>query len=425
MQLNSKRMVQVLAGSGVSALATMLLAVAILLERPLAEYGFYAFLQVLLGLAMATSSALFVAPLLSRLNPAPGQASAPVGAFFLLQTVLILVLGLVVYGLSLGYQHPPSTALGLALAMVLQLWRWFARSILQTRADCQSLISSDAIFSGITLFGLALLWWQQQIDLASISSLTIVAAIGSMLSAGRIFWQLHTQIWQQCCWAEWRQGYQAQGKPAFIGVLSSESAANAHSYLVTLIAGPAAFAPIAAAAMVFRPCALLLTNFSQLSRSQLLQLKHQDQALLPLVARFRQHAAVLWLLNVLLLLIVVSIAWEPIRVFLIEKQLDEQTIVWAILGWCVLTLLRCWRSGATIYLQVQDQFAVLARTAVMPALLSVGLVIVSLQWWPAVWTLAAIIVSELWMAWLLRRAVLRTEANSADAKSMNGNETSI
>lgn len=410
MQLTSCRMLAVLAGSGTAALCALLMQLALLFYAPLADYGFFAFLQVVQGLLLGISTALFSAPLLSRQNPPAGQAPVAIGSFILLQLLFVLAGAGLIWLLASFYQMAPVTAFWLALATALQLWRWFGRSLLQNSADSRALIRVDASFSLVALCGTALLWWLQQISLQQLALLNALAAFVSLVCAGAGFWRSHGQLWRQLDWSEWQQGYAQQGKPALIGVCSGEAAANAHSYLITLLAGPAAFAPIAAAAMLFRPCALLLSNFSQLARGQLLQAWQAGQALPALVRRYRWHTLWLWAGNCVLVLLLLSLGASQLEAWLADKAMPAEQFMLAVLLWAVLSFLRTWRSSATLQLQVQDQFAALARTALWPALLSVVLVALFLGCWSPVWSLVAVILSELWMARLLALALRRVAA---------------
>jgi hypothetical protein len=109
-----------------------------------------------------------------------------------------------------------------------------------------------------------------------------------------------------------------------------------------------------------------------------------------------------------LLLVLCGLAGDQILAWLAMNDWVTTDIYIAVLLWGGLSLLRTLRSASTIQLQVQDQFAALAHTALWPALMSVVLVFIFLQLWPAVWTIAAVILSEVWMAWLLRLAVRRS-----------------
>lgn len=407
MRLTSWRMFSVLAGSSAAALSALLMQLALLIDAPLADYGFFAFLQVVQGLLLGVSSALFSAPLLSRQNPPAGQAPVAIGSFILLQLLFVLMGGGLVWSLANYYQIAAETAFWLGLATALQLWRWFGRSLLQNTADSRALIRVDASFSFVALCGTALLWGLQQISLQQLAQLNVLAAGASLACCGASFWRLHAKCWQQQNWPEWRQGYTQQGKPALVGVCSGEAAANAHSYLITFVAGPAAFAPIAAAAMLFRPCALLLTNFSQLARGQLLQAWQSGQALVPLLRRYRRHTCWLWLCNCALLWLLLSLGTSQLNNWLVDKAITAEQFWQAVLLWAALSFLRTWRSSATLELQLHNQFGVLARTALWPALLSVALVALFLYFWPPVWSLVAVIFSELWMARLLAQAVRR------------------
>ncbi len=412
MMFHRRSVMAVLAGSGLAALSAMLMQLALLLQSPLADYGFFAFVQVVQGLLIGVSSALFAAPLLSRWQHAAEQTSNATGSYFIVQLLFVLASFGLVFVLTLYYQFSWQTAVWLALAAALQLWRCFARSLLQNTVNTRALIRTDATFSLLALVGTSGLWLAQQVSLLHLAQLNALAAAGSLLLAGPHFWQQHQRMWQQRDWCQWQQGWQQQAKPALVGVLSAESAANAHSYLITLLAGPAAFAPIAAAAMLYRPAALLLTNLSQLCRGQLQQAWLQQQPLQTLLRHFRTQCLWLWCFNSTVLLLLLWIFAEPLELWLHAKQFVPADFLLAALLWGILTLQRAWRSSAAIQLQVQNQFAALARTALWPALLSVLLVLVFLQFWPAVWSLLAVILSELWMAWLLRLAVqrLRTAA---------------
>src|SRR5690606_21908036 len=93
----------------------------------------------------------------------------------------------------------------------------------------------------------------------------LVAALGASISCGIQLIRLQIR-----CTPRDIAGYGAvwrlQSKWALVGVASTEATANSHAWLVTFTAGPASFAPIAAAALLFRPVGLCAMALTQLER---------------------------------------------------------------------------------------------------------------------------------------------------------------
>jgi O-antigen/teichoic acid export membrane protein len=126
-----------------------------------------------------------------------------------------------------------------------------------------------------------------------------------------------------------------------------------------------------------------------------------------MLRHFRQQSMLLWFGNTILLIALFLLLPASSLVWFSSKNISVTDFQLAVFLWSLLSLLRSLRSARTIELQVLDQFALLAKITLWPALLSVTLVFLGVLFWPAVWTILAVILSELWMAMLLNRAVSR------------------
>lgn len=402
-----------LAGNTGLALSSFLLAYLLLQYAPAAHYGSFTFVLVLQALGMALCNALVASPLLILMNNQRDQAPAPAAlkGFLLLGSAIATVVA-ALQGLYLWLVLADCwLSVTLALAGWLQLVRWYGRCEWQNR-DVRVLLRSDLAFSVLIFLGAATLWWFERLTLQNVGWLLLLVSLAALLPfiAGFLMTLRANADWQAV-----KLGFRLQGKPALFGVLTVEATANFHSYLVVVLSGSIAFAPLAAAMLFFRPLAVVLGSLQQSERPLLvraLAAQHlsQDisqnvpgtqnaQRVQQLTSTLRRAAFGAFALNTLALLLV--FLWLP--EWLWPQSVSRGDFSNALILWGLIALLRALRSPATALLQAADQFAPLARATYASAMLTVPAVLIS--WWLAgpVASLLGVLAGELLLGWLLLR----------------------
>jgi hypothetical protein len=154
-------------------------------------------------------------------------------------------------------------------ALALLNWlRWFMRSLQLATADYESPVIADFVYGIVLAAGSSGLVSQHQVNTVNVVSLQIVASAASLLAFGRGTGVMLHRSWMASL-TEFRDSFSRHGRWALAGVLSTEATSNAHAYALTLAVGPAAFAPLAAVALYFRPVGVVLLALTQFERPRM------------------------------------------------------------------------------------------------------------------------------------------------------------
>jgi hypothetical protein len=382
------------------ALSAFLLAYLLLRYTPAQHYGSFTFVLVLQAFGMALCNALIASPLLILMNGQQQSTSqgSPTKGFLILGVAIASAVALL-QGVYLWFSLADFwISVTLAIAGWLQLIRWYGRCEWQNR-DVKVLLASDLRFSVFLVVGAALLWWFHRLSLQNIGALLVFV---SMVALGPFLVGFYTSFQQKADWQFVTQGYQKQGKPALFGVLTVEATANFHSYLVVLGSGSAAFAPLAAAMLFFRPLAVVLNSLLQSERPKMAQAfsaGHLGQ-MLQYTASIRATAIASVGVNVLVLALIYFV-WPD---WLWPEPATRSEFAVALLLWGFVSFFRALRSSVTALMQAADQFEPLARATYLSAAWTIPAVAVC--WWQggAIASLFGVLSGEILLGLLLWRA---------------------
>lgn len=390
------------------ALSAFVIAYLLLRYAPAAHYGSFAFMLVLQAFGMALCNALIASPLLILMNTQQSsakQAAVPKG-FFLFGLAIATGIALL-QGLYLWFALADiGLSVLLAVAGWLQLLRWYGRCEWQNR-NVRVLISSDGWFSLLLVIGCAVLWYLDALTLFHVGGLLILASTMALVPFLAGFYH---SLQQPADWPLVSQGFQKQGKPALLGVLTVELTANFHSYLVVLGSGSAAFAPLAAAMLFFRPLAVVLGSLIQSERPMLVQARNagNHSRVQQLTSSIRNIAIAAFLGNVLVLLLVFMF-WP---ILLWPEPASRTEFGLALILWSLVALFRALRASATSWMQAADQFAPLARVTYLSAAWTIPAVVIC--WWLAgpVASLLGVLSGEVLLCILLWRVKRKLQSTA-------------
>ncbi|MBT1064557.1 hypothetical protein KJY73_13285 [Bowmanella sp. Y26] len=393
--------------------ANLTLSLLLLWFADAAEFGSFAMLQVSTGLAYGISNALLGSPLLLFLKekqPDEGQLRGFFSASLLLAALLSAGQVLI--------------TLGLAAAAPVMLWasmlvfcgtlRWFGRNYALSVKPALA-VSSDLTTSVLMLIGALLLWAIEWITLQGMLLVCAIAQCGGLIALGRTHASLLMTALFRREWNAVKHGVNQQGKAALTGALSVEATTNGHSYLISLLAGPAAFAPIAAAALLFRPCFVVQGALASFERPRLVQLlAAQDSSAVRLAARqMMAWSALLWAGNALL--VIALLIWPSHGLW---EAKDNSMMLYLCLLWGAIVLLRSVRLTPSLFAQANDQFGLLAKACVTSALVTLPLLLVMILTVDVNASLYGLIVGEvIILAWLYPtyRRLLNSQATEVQS----------
>lgn len=397
---------------GAAAAAQFLLQLALLRFVDSAAFGQFAFILGLVQFGYGLSNALISTPYTVNIN-APAFEPKQALSFFTVNLLFSVAWGAVCGGAAavLGATHE---AWLFAFLGFLAMIRWFGRAHLYALHRPIQAAASDLIYSlalvvilgAACLMGLSLAMGALTVSLATIAGLV---ALGGdfMVEQFRRAWAGSLRHYG----GVWRE----QSRWTLLGVVSSEATANAHAYAVTLCAGPAAFAPIAATSLFVKPIALALTSLTQLERPAMARcLSAGDMpAALRGVRRFR--TAVLGVWSVTIAAGVFVLAWYPHLLFKSSYDLPSLSIAFSL--WAVISLLQCWSMPSSILLQAAQWFRPLAMWGLACAALAILAVAILVLTVAPIYSLLGIVLGQAVtnLSMVMLEARLKRRANPGSA----------
>ncbi|WP_348728337.1 hypothetical protein [Rheinheimera texasensis] len=313
-------------------------------------FGQFSLSLLWLGTALSLSSALFGAPLLIR------QTRRASALFWQLQLYFACGCALLSALLLWQWQAPLSAQIGFVLAHGLALARSLLKQLQQQRQQFRRVALQDLSYASLVCALTLWMFVSEKLTLTALgwlNALLLALLLLSDLRLIRKLQRLSAQRWHRPLW--WR-AWQQQAKAACAGVLAIELLANSYLYLLGAWHGAAAVAPVAAAALLFRPVGVLLQGMQQQWRPQLRQAVVTGRVQAPLLRGMQQLSLAAVLGNGLLAALLLG--YWPTLIW--PAGADRQFFTLCMLM-AVLTALRAARQTPVLLLQAENRFAILAR----------------------------------------------------------------
>ncbi len=381
---------------GLVSISSALVSVAHLVAQacaiarlPANDIGMLAFAITLIQFGFGLSNALVCAPH-SIAAAREGRVGRTVAVLTMVGTWLAIGYG-ALSGTIVAAGTSPSAGIGFGVATTLLLLRWFARNDAYIRDQPMQAAWSDLAYA-VVLSGWSLATLLTGGDFVQISIGFVLASAAGMLCFAPMLGDLvrpfapvrdYLPIWRgQASWA-------------LMGVATTEATSNAHSYLVTAMLGPAAFAPLGVAVLFLRPLNVCITALTQTERPRMARELAEGGA--PAAYRslrhFRMVLFVIWGATIVLAGGILAFASHLV----VPATLDAREVQVAVALSAVIALIQCALVPPSVLLQAADRFRSLAMTSVLACGVSVASVVILLWFLPAAWTLAGIALGQLAM----------------------------
>lgn len=386
-----------------------------------ASFGSFSFLLVISQFSLGIWSALLCAPL-----PVVLAQEQIEGRRGLIDSLFIvnLVLSLLAFGafwlLGIGLEVPFGAAGLFAGYAALALLRWFARAHAYATGAASRTVTSDLLYSTALLIGIGLVSILK-VDAPDLPyGALLVSAAVSLLPFGRQYFlaqfvRLHPR--ELPCYAHvWRE----HARWSLVGVVTTEATVNAHAYIVTLVSGPLAFAPIAASALIIRPISVVMNALSEFERPQMArQIARKDiGAARHSAGIFLFVLALTWVLTIAAA--VLLMAYGPGVVF--PNEYSQSSLALGMTLWLAVTLMRVLRTPSSILLQAAGMFRSLAHASIISAIVSISAVVVLLILCGPLWSLGGILLGEAICAIWVWRQSWRWRSTFRVNPALSGNE---
>ncbi|QNE31048.1 hypothetical protein F1C10_03165 [Sphingomonas sp. NBWT7] len=403
-----------LAGIGPVALAGTHFALSFVMLRlhTPAAFGTFTFLFVAAQFTVALSSALFGAPLQSFASARQADGGGRVEAVFAVATALALLIGAGFLTLGLSMQLPVEMAVCYGGYTTVMIVRWLGRAWCFADGRPERAVASDLVYALVTLSCLAAGTGSSLMSMDSASYAALfTGALASLLPFGRGHVALAVRWPTRDLRATYRDIWRRHARWSLLSVTATELAANAHVYLVTIVAGASAVAPLAAAALLLRPMNVLQNALTEYERPQMAALLADDAV--DDLRRSRRF-----------FLVVLLLAWcgtgaaaAAILVFapqiVFSAQYDLSMIRWAAVGWFVIALLIVLQMPSSVMLQGAGRFRALARATLISSATNVTGVAIVLAIAAPIWTIAVMVIGWGVELALVHRAAQRLLAGYA------------
>jgi O-antigen/teichoic acid export membrane protein len=402
-----------------SAGAQFALSIILMRLLPQAQFGTFSFLLVVSQLSWGLWSALFCAPMPMLMNRGTQEDRLTLSNSLFATNLACSFLALLLFlalGLALGTSLV--TALIFAVYAQIALLRWFARAYAYANGFPLRTTASDLLYGAILLggVGVATLLHVASLEIAYIA-LLVSAAIG-LLPFGRAYLSRQFVHVAPSAIPAYGRVWREHSGWSLSGVLTTEATSNIHAYLITLLHGAAAFAPIAASALVIRPIAVLMNAMVDFERAQMArQIGEGDyDSVLGSIRIFRFALAMVWVAAAIG--VAGLFAYNPHLLY--PKHYDLAFLMAGTMLWMAVAGVRLARTPENALLQAGGAFRPLAHASFVSSGFSIVSVIVLLTFGGPLWSIGGVLMGETafcaWTWLAARRWLVRHRA--ADAPAM-------
>ncbi|APL93969.1 polysaccharide biosynthesis protein [Sphingobium indicum] len=377
-----------------------------------AAIGTLAFLLVIIQFGYGLSNALVSTPYTIAVNQGDDADARSFDFFFPVNLMLAASQGLICAAIAWATASP-AAALLFGMAGMLSLIRWFGRSNAYAHHAPVRAARSDLAYAGTILAGL-LIAMRTGADMPAIGGMLVAASLVGLLPFGLAYLRRHLAMAPACALGAYRPVWKEQSAWTLVGVLSTEATSNSHSYIVTLLAGPTAFAPIAVGMLFFRPVNVCITALTQLERPRMTRAvaRGDHDAAIRSERVFMAALVMLWLATCA----VAAIALYAFPGLILKPTLDHRLVMIAV-GLCaLLSLVQCVQTPMSVMTQARKAFRPLAAQSMRSC--GVGLVAVTLLvlGTAPVFSIGGVVLSQLVMMlgiWQLDRKWRRDRRGAA------------
>lgn len=176
---------------------------------------------------------------------------------------------------------------------------------------------------------------------------------------------------------------------------------QAHSLVVSVIKGPAAFAPLAAGFVIFGPVRVIFTTIQNVIKPEMALAIAMDNSRSAL--RQTIMASAISMLAVAGLAVMMTLAWPWLDRWLYAEHYSEQPMQMIVYLWAAITFIGAAQNGPFAALQSLREFRSLALATVYGSILSVLLVTLALSFYPVHFSILGILLAETFvMLWVVR-----------------------
>ena len=376
------------------AAVQLLLQLIVLHQVSANEFGLYAFLMIIVQLGYGVSNALVCTPFAVLLHNSVDGSFDP-KSFFSISLAYAILFGLMCLGIGKLFE-PDNWIFVFALYGSIAMFRWFGRAYAYSNFKQFRAAGSDLIYAISLFICICVLYFVDHLDLMYLSGALLLSTALGLLAIGKEFLKRQFLTSPVASLTSYNGVWREQSRWALLGVVSTEATSNAHSYLVTVFAGPAAFAPLAAAAIFMKPVALAITSLTQLERPAMSRALANGEYVKANVVRQKFLVALISIWVVVTALTFILLWLKPEIIAHQGYSLFDLRLAAALLA--AIALIQVWQSPNSVFLQAAKEFRMLSTFSVKACLFSLPLVAIAILAFGPVASLFGILIGQTVMA---------------------------
>lgn len=356
------------------------------------EFGLFSFLLVVVPFCLSLSGSLLGVSITS-LGARSAQAKGDeIGTHLKANLVFAGAAAAAIAALLAAIRTPAALALLLGLYGGAMTLRWFARSYAYAMHTPFRVAGSDFSYAVLVIAPLIALVSLHELTAFRAAVVLTAGALIALVPFGRDYIGRQLRPGSQGSLAAYAPVWRNMTRWSLLGVVLTEMTANAHAYLVTLIAGPGAFALLAVGALLMRPVSLVYAALPDLERPAMARaIGAGDFArAFQIVKEFRRAVSAVWLATIVVAGAV--LIFVPHIILKKGYSADQAMIVAAIFA--IIMAARAIRTPESVLLQAAHEFRPLARASLWSSIVSLAMTLILLLLGGPVASLGGILAGE-------------------------------
>lgn len=405
------------AGPAATAGAQFLLSLVLVRAVAPAAFGNFAFLLILNQFLLGVWAALFGAALPVILaERGEEDARDRLDAMFAMNQIGAVPVFALFAAIGIAIGLAPAPALWFALFSAVSMWRGFGRAYGYAVGRQMRVALSDIGYSVVVLGGLPFILAGGADALTRAAAILAVAAIVGLATFGPGYARRQATSVSARALSGYPAIWRMHSGWSLLGVLTTEATLNAHAYVVTLLAGPKAFAVLAASALLTRPVSVVLAALGEYERANMAReiARNELGRLAHSVRLFRLVMLLVWLATCATLFVILAF-WAR-AIFPPHYTLATLAVGSAL--WMAVMLVRVLRAPESAMMQGAGAFRPLAYASIHSAVVSVIGVALLVMLVDPLWSIAGVLIGDLTFAasvWLAARRWWRDRRGGAEA----------
>ncbi|MBB3940548.1 hypothetical protein GGR39_002205 [Novosphingobium fluoreni] len=393
------------AGPMASAAVQFLLSLTLLASLPVAEFGRLSFTFVVSQFSVGVWAALFTSPLLvlsAQAAAGSGSAHDELEGVRAMAWLALAPAGLIFLAIALAVGLGTASALLFATYGTLVLIRQYARVQATAQGRYRRAMASDLVYSAVLLGGVIVLSVLPRTGEQSALALLAAAVLSGL--APLLISRREPRV-RRGAPRHYATVWHRDARWSLVGVISTEATVNSHSYIVTALLGPRAFAPIAATVLFIRPVTVAVNALVEFERARAAHriARGEFAALATARLHLRLLLLAIWAATIVLAGLVITFAPKPYMV----GKFGLGVVLAGIGLWLAVALARLLHAPEGVILLAAGRFRQLAWISGWTAVLSIGAVLILVFTVSPVISIAGIVLGEGVFAFAAWRATTR------------------